>query len=361
VGLARALQYLGMSLSPVVGATWIEHRRRVLPVGFFVGGMMRVMILGLALGGLLLAPPGPLVSVWVFLGLFGVFLGIQGVVFNFLVSKVVPVRVRGRLMGLRNALSGLTATGVAIFAGEVLIEDDALGNGYAATFLLAFALTSVGLLMLLFVREPETPHVREQTGVFDRLRDLPSLLRADRDFTRYFTARALAVMGRMAVPLYVIYAGTRMEIGGAELGQLTGAFVFAQSVGNLGWGAIADRFGFRLVFLAALAVWMLAAVALIFTDHYAVLLGVFAAIGLGLGGFQMSAQSLVLEFGSRQNLPMRIAVANSASELVAAVGSLAGGVLAVAVGQVPVIWAAVACQAVAFALVCVGVREPRRR
>jgi MFS family permease len=301
------------------------------------------------------------VSAWVFLGLFGVFLGIQGVVFNFLVSKVVPVRVRGRLMGLRNALSGLTATAVAIFAGAVLIEDDVLGNGYAATFLLAFALTSVGLLMLLFVREPETPHVRAQTGVFDRLRDLPSLLRADRDFTRYFAARALAVMGRMAVPLYIIYAGTRMEIGGAELGHLTGAFIFAQSVGNLGWGAIADRLGFRLVFLAALAVWMLAAVALIYTSQYAVLLGVFAAIGLGLGGFQMSAQSLVLEFGSRQNLPMRIAVANSASELVAAVGSLAGGVLAVAVGQVPVIWAAVACQAVAFTLVCVGVKEPRGR
>lgn len=361
VGLARALQYLGMFLSPVVGATWIEHRRRVLPVGFFVGAMMRVMILGLALGGLLLAPPGPLVSAWIFLGLFGVFLGIQGVVFNFLVSKVVPVRVRGRLMGLRNALSGLTATGVAIFAGEVLIEEDALGNGYAATFLLAFALTSVGLLMLLFVREPETPHVRAQTGVFERLRDLPSLLRADRDFTRYFAARALAVMGRMAVPLYVIYAGTQMEIGGAELGQLTGAFIFAQSVGNLGWGAIADRLGFRLVFLAALAVWMLAALALIFTNQYFVLLGVFAAIGLGLGGFQMSAQSLVLEFGSRQNLPMRIAVANSASELVAAVGSLVGGVLAVAVGQVPVICAAVACQAVAFTLVCIGVKEPRRR
>ena len=36
VGVARGLQYLGMFLSPVVGATRIEHRRRVLPVGFLV-------------------------------------------------------------------------------------------------------------------------------------------------------------------------------------------------------------------------------------------------------------------------------------------------------------------------------------
>jgi predicted MFS family arabinose efflux permease len=58
---------------------------------------------------------------------------------------------------------------------------------------------------------------------------------------------------------------------------------------------------------------------------------------------------------------LRIAVANSASELVAAIGALAGGLLAMALGQAPVIWIAVACQAVAFGLIWVGVKEPRRR
>lgn len=264
-------------------------------------------------------------------------------------------------MGLRNALSGLTATAVALYAGDVLIEGDALGNGYAATFLLAFGLTTLGLLMLLFVREPETPRVRKPSRVRERLADLPALLRSDRSFTRYFCARALAVMGRMAVPLYAIYAASRMPLGGVQYGQLTGAFVFAQSVGNLAWGAVADRRGFRSVFLASLALWMAAAVALLHAGSYPMLLCVFSGLGLGLGGFQMSAQNLVLEFGTREQLPLRIAVANSASELVAAVGALAGGVLAVAVGQVPVIWGAVGCQAVAFLLVAVGVEEPRRR
>ena len=47
-GIARGLQYLGMFLSPVLGATIIEHRRRVLPVGFVVGALMRLQILGIA-------------------------------------------------------------------------------------------------------------------------------------------------------------------------------------------------------------------------------------------------------------------------------------------------------------------------
>ena len=114
VGIARALQYAGMLISPVLAATIIEHRRRVLSVALWNGAYMRVQILGLALAGLLLPDPWRLYASWTFLGLFGYFLGIQGVVFNMLISKVIPVDKRGFLLGLRTALSGITATAVAV-------------------------------------------------------------------------------------------------------------------------------------------------------------------------------------------------------------------------------------------------------
>jgi MFS family permease len=350
-----------MFLSPVLGATIIEHRRRVLPVGIAIGVLMRVQVLGLALGGLLLPDPWPLISAWLFLALFGFFLGIQGVVFNFLVSKVIPVERRGVLMGLRNALAGLTASGVAFYAGATLVAGNALGNGYAATFLLGFGLTSVGLLMLLFVREPASPQVREPSRVRERLRELPALLRSDRAFTRYFLARALATIGRMAVPFYVLFAKGRLELSGELMGQISGAFIFAQSMGPFLGGLVADRRGFRFVFLASLATWMVGVVLLMNTQSEAGLVGVFAALGAGLGGFQMSAQNLVLEFGSRRNLPMRIAVANSASELVGAVGAIAGGLLTFAVSFSAIFWTALAFQAAAFATVLFFVEEPRYR
>jgi MFS family permease len=360
VGAARALQYLGMMLSPIVGATWIEHRRRVLPVGFLAGGSMRLMILGIALAGLLLPAPWPLLAVWIFLGGFGFFLGIQGVVFNFLIAKVIPVGRRGLLLGLRNAIAGTTAAVVSLFAGR-LVDGNALGNGYAATFLLAFVLTSLGLAMLLFVREPATPEVRRQSRVRERLGDLPALLRGDPAFTRYFLARSLGVMGRMGVPFYVLYASGRIELGGARLGILTGAFVLAQSIGNLVWGPIADRRGFRLCFLASLGLWIGAVLLLMRTTSFAGLAAVFAGLGAGLGGFQLSAQNLVLEFGSRANLPLRIAVANSAAELVAALGALLGGVLAMLSSYTTVFWTATAFQLAGLAAVALWVDEPRQR
>jgi len=361
VGLARGLQYFGMFLSPVFGATVIEHRRRVLPVGLWVGVMMRVQILGLALGGLLLPEPWPLVSAWLFLGLFGVFLGIQGVVFNFLVAKVIPVERRGVLMGLRNFLAGLTATAVALFAGRTLIQPGALGNGYSATFLLAFVLTSLGLLSLLFVREPASPQVRSPSRVGRRLRELPALLRSDPGFTRYFIARALAVSGRMGVPYYVLYAGTQIELTGSRLGELTAAFLLAQSAGNLFWGLAADRRGFRAIFIASLVLWISAVLLLMGSNEFTSFVFVFGGLGAGLGGFQMSTQNLVLEFGSRHNLPMRIAVANSVSELVAAICMGLGGVLAGAWSYRAVFWIAIGFQVVALAVMTFLVDEPRRR
>ncbi len=361
VGVARGLQYLGMFLSPVAGATLIEHRRRVLPVGFAVGAVMRLQILGLALSGLLLPELGALIAAWSFLLLFGIFLGVQGVVFHFLVSKVIPVERRGLLMGLRNALSGVTATGVSVLAGRYLVEADVLGNGFATTFLVAFGLTSLGLCFLLFVREPASPGVRVSSGVGTRLRQLPELLREDPAFTRYFLARALGTMGRMGMPFYALFALEQVGIVRAQLGDLTGAFVLGQSLGNLGWGVVADRLGFRATFLASLGLWVLAVVGLMEAASPDFVLAVFAVLGTGLGGYQMSAQNLALEFGRRDDLPMRIAVANSASDLVAAAGAALGGLAVAALSYASVFWIAIGFQVAALLIVLFSVEEPRRR
>jgi len=360
VGLARSLQAFGMFLSPLIGASLIEHRRRVLPVGFVVGGLMRLQVLGIALAGLWLVGELRLVMVVGFLGLFGFFMGMQGVVFSYLMSKVIPVERRGFLVGLRQCLAGLTAAAVA-GVGGALVAEGALGDGYAATFLLAFALTVAGLSMLVLVREPEPPVMPAPRGPEERLRGLPALLRSDPAFTRYFIARALATMGRMSVPFYVLYAGDQIALSGTELGQLSMAYLLALTSMNLVWGWVADRTGFRLVFLASLSVWIGAGLGIMQSESLLALLAIFAGLGAGQGGFQLSGQNLVLEFGERQDLPMRIAVANSASEFVGAVGPLLGGLIAAFASYTLVFSLGIAFQVAAVALVLVWVDEPRSR
>ena len=115
------------------------------------------------------------------------------------------------------------------------------------------------------------------------------------------------------------------------------------------------------MFLAGLGVWMLSVGLLIGTADVLRLVIVFIGVGVGLGGFQMAAQNMVLEFGRRRHLPMRIAVANSAADMIAAIGAVLGGILALAFSYVGVFALALAFQAVAALMVIVAVDEPRAR
>jgi MFS family permease len=359
VGVARAVQALGQCLSPLFSATLIEHRRKVLPMGMRTGTLLRLQVLGIALAGFFLPVEWNLAMVCVFLGLFGFFMGMQGVIFNVLLAKVIPIELRGRLSGLRNALAGVTAAGVAYLGGGWLVETNAFGNGYAATFLLAFVLTELGLLMLLFIREPDSPAVRVRTGVAARLADLRPLLRADPNFAVFLAACVLGALGRIAMPYYVLYAQQTLEIGGAELGLLTAAFLLAATTLNLGWGLLADRTGFRVVFLASLAVWIAGTFMLLGAGSFSALVAVFVALGAGSGGFMMGQQILVLEFGAREDLPLRIGVVNAATEAMGVVAPLAGGALASFVDFPSVFFCAIAFKLAAATLVVVRMREPR--
>ncbi|MGD8415936.1 MAG: MFS transporter [Pseudomonadales bacterium] len=361
VGAALAVQSLGMMITPFFGATLIEHRPKVLPVGMVIGTAMRLSVLGIALSGLLLPPDLALAGIFASLVLFGLFQGVQGVLFNFLMSKVIPVSKRGRLTGLRNFLAGITSAAVAYTAGEYFLGDSPDIAGYSHTFILAFVLTMCGLLMLLFMKEPAPPVLRSKSSVATRLRELPALLRDDPDFARYLLARALANTGRMALPFYVVYAGTSMQLSGANLALTTIAFTIAGTVSNLLWGALGDRYGFRLVFLSATGVWILATCTLLVSSGVALTVAVFAAVGAAVQGFQNASVNLTLEFGRREDLPARIAVANTASEFMGSIGPLAGGFIAASFGYHAVFAVAVAFLAAGGLMVQLKVRDPRRR
>lgn len=360
VGFALAAQHFGSSISSVFGATLIEHRKRVLPLGFLVGAGMRLQVLGLALSGIFLPPEYALYAVAFFLMGLGLFSGMQGVLFNYLMSKVIPVELRGKLSGLRNFLAGLTASGVAYLGGKYFIETNALGNGYGATFLLAFVLTSLGLVVLLFIKEPEPPSVRSQVHLMARLGEIPDLLRSDKAYTRFFLARGLAALGMMSVPFFAIYAGSIVGLSGANLGLFSVAFMLSATTTNLVWGWIADRYGNRLVFLSAIIIWVLAIALLLMIEARPMFLVTFALLGTGMGGFQIGGQNLVLEFGHREDLPMRIAISNTAMSLMMGIGTLIAGLIA-AVSYTLLFSISIAVLSASVAIVWLFVDEPRHR
>ena len=367
VGLGQSLQQLGGAVSPIVGATQIEHRKRVLPVSILMGTLMRIQVLGVAVSGFFLHGRPLLIAILGFLFLFGLFNGPQTVAFQLLLAKVIPISRRGLLQAVRNVTGGAIAAGLAWAAGRYIIGANLFGNGYGTTFLLAFILTSLGLTALrLLMREPDLPRVREKSRFSDRVREFPAMLAADRDFLFFMVAQTLATAARVAAPFYILFAGRTMSLDGANLGLVSLAFLGADTVTNLGWGLAGDRFGFRAAFIASLILWaawtaLLLAAPGAGSDAQMVILAAFFGLGAAQSGFLMSSQTMVLEFGAREEIAMRLALVATAQGAMSAAGPLAGGLIAAVFGYPALFGVSIGFLLAALAILLTLVREPRFR
>ena len=359
VGLAMSLQALGSAVTPLLSASLVGHRSRVLPVGFWTGGAMRVCVLGLALAGFFLAGANALYAAISCLALFGVFAGMQSVIFQVLLSKVIPVSNRGKLTGLRNFLAGITTAIVAWYGGNYLVGTPPTSSGYAWVFLIAFVLASTGLAFLALVREPQPPTVARQQNLLQQLGGLPEFLRGDPEFTRFIIARALTTMGRMALPFYILYAGEHIGLTGQTLATLTIAFTIAATVSNLVWGLLADRHGFRLGFLLSVTLWIGATLALLLTREFWPVVMIFTAVGAAQEGFRVATTNMTLEFGHRDQLALRLGIANSSAEAAGALAPLLGGILATVLGYGAVFLTATAFLSLGGLVLLLWVHEPR--
>jgi MFS family permease len=370
VSLGVSLQQLGSVVSPVIGAAQVEHRKKVLPVSMLMGTLMRVQVAAIAICAWVLHGPILVVAIMAFLLLLGLFQGAQGVAFQMLLAKVIPTRLRGRLQALRNIAGGQVSAGVAWLAGTYLIGKDPLHggvfalwhNGYATTFALSAVLTTLGLsLLAILMREPEPPTVRPRARTWDRMREFPALLVADRGYMFFMLAQTCATAGRIAVPFYVLFARHVMPLTGANIGLESLFLLEGDSLSNLIWGTIGDRFGFRASFIGAMALWIIVTAVLLIAGSPMMILVAFAGLGAAQAGFQMSSQTMVLEFGARQDMPMRLGLSQTAQGFMNTIGPLVGGVIAWLAGYVPVFVLSMAFEAIALVLLITVVDEPRYR
>jgi MFS family permease len=296
-----------------------------------------------------------------FMLMFGIFMGAQRVVFSLLIAKVIPISRRGRLQAWRNATGSLIAAALAYFAGRWFVGPNLFGNGYGVTFLCAFVLTTLGLWALqLLLKEPEPPTTRTQGRFRDRLREFPRLISEDKAYAFFLLVQMLATSARMATPFYILYVGASIHLTGATLGLLSLAFIGADALSNLVWGYLGDKTGFRLVLLVSIATWIAATVLLMnLHESWAIFLAFFG-LGAAQSGYMMAAQTMILEFGKRDDLPMRIAVSATAESITATLGPLLGGQLADMLGYDTVFGISIWVLVAALVVLVLLVKEPRK-
>lgn len=329
VGLARTIEALGHILTPMLAASIIGHRTRILGITMLTSLAVRLQILFIALVGLIYGASQS--STWLillFMAALGIFQGMSIIMMNSLKAKVIPVKRRGFVSGWQQFLSGIATALLAYFAGSYFIDQNILGNGYAALFLLAFLVALVGIGALGFTKEPSATSVRKKENYEQSFKALPNLLRNNRTFANFLVVAAIAATGRMAAPFYILYAGLMIDLTGSALGALTTIWLLSGTITNVISGSIADRHGYRLVLIGSLALWALAHCLLLFIDSFWGFTAFFFLFGTASNTFNQARQNIVMEFGDTQDIPLRLATSHMTFNTIAALGPLVGGVIA---------------------------------
>jgi MFS family permease len=166
------------------------------------------------------------------------------------------------------------------------------------------------------MREPEPPTVRARTRLRERVKDFPALLREDKGFAWFMVARSLAMGSRIGQPFFFLYAAYKLGISaeanpaefGTTLAVLSLSYMGADTVTNLVWGYLSDRQGFRSTFVISLAINIVGVGALMMSHSVATFAISFFLIGTAQSGYMMSTSNIVLEYGHRHDVPMRMAL-----------------------------------------------------
>jgi MFS family permease len=363
IGLVSAVYGLGLYLPQLIGAGYSEGMALKKPFVALWGGLgerMPYLLIGVAL--LLLAEPAPmaaLVLLILLLGVSGASAGFATPAWFDMIAKVIPLQRRGLFTGLGHGLGALMGVAGAAVIGVVLVRLP-FPQSYAALFILAFAAMAISWVGLALNREPPSRQVRPAAPLASYLRRLPAVLGGDRNFARYLWAMTVARIGTMAGGFFLVYGAERFQLGGAEVGLLTGVLIGAQALLNPLWGILGDRRGHKVVLVCGAAALALGALAAALAPAWPWLIGAFVLLGAFLAADSASFLTIIPEFCPEGERPTYIGLANTLLAPVTTLAPLAGGWLAALFGYPPMFGLAALVAGIGTVMLALWVREPRR-
>jgi hypothetical protein len=220
----------------VVAARAINDKPRKKPYLMIgLSGRVAFWIIALALWlGLAQRPAAMLLLFFVCLGLFTTPDGLASVAWFDMLARAIPVKRRGRLMGIAQIISGFAGLGVGAVISLIL---DSPQVSFPADYALIFTLAGLAFIpstvALTLLRETGTETPRTDTG--DRARDgWFTPLREDPAFRRLMACRILVGMVSLVTPFYVVHATDVLNLPVA----VVGSFVGAQQVSGVAFGAL---------------------------------------------------------------------------------------------------------------------------
>jgi MFS family permease len=330
IGLIPAFHTVGWQLPQLFTARRISRLPRYKPYVLLTTIHERIPFLGLAL----IAWFAPQINNNLALAIAFMFLlwqgfggGFAGNAWQNMIGKVIPSRYLATFFGMQSAAASLLAAGGAVVAGILLERLDNPLN-YSLSFLLAGLLMMVSFVFIALTRESPRVVVEETHAPPPLWNTIVATLKSNRNFTSFLIARILSQFGMMAFAFYVVYAVRYHGMSAGMAGIMTSVLFITQVIANPLLGRIADHWsrkhimeiGGIAIAISALLAWQAPDLSWFYL--------VFILVGIANTTFWTVSMALTLDFGTEEERPTYVGMANTLIAPASVAAPLLGGWLA---------------------------------
>lgn len=367
IGMVPALELLGWAFPQIFTAPLFEGRARMKPFVLTIGFIQRLpylMIAALIWWSASLPPDQEDIVLFLFLGLYTLFAfcgGIAAIPWQEMVSRLFPMRQRGRFYAAQRFFGGILGLAGAFAAGWLLLNV-AYPYNFALCFLCAFVLMMMSWSILTQTIESPQTHLRKTTqSARAYARELQGLLYQDRAFVWYLVARGFGYLGWMATAFFAVYAVRTFDLEDAQAAVFSGLLLVSSIASNAVWGWMGDKYSQKLVLILSSAAYGIALALALAASTVFVYYAIFVLMGVASTGLMVSDLTLVVEFAPEAKRPTYMGLARGIWGPFIGLSPLLGGLLWAQLGYSVLIGVSLVLTLLGIVLAWQRVREPRQR
>ena len=246
-----------------------------------------------------------------------------------LFSKTTPVKLRGRLLAVRQLSGSL----MGVLAGSIIIvilSSISFPKNFAVLFALCFVFMFVSLYFLKEVKEPEEI-LNEEIIVtkIKRFGKAKQVLSENKNFRNFLVADGLLLMGLTSSAFFAVYAIDRFKLPTSYAGSFTIIFMASTVLGNIIFGYLADIYGHKINLMIMAAVLLLASLSAIAAINPLIFGSVFFFFALAQSIQGISRIAFVVELGGEKDRTLYASLLNSITAPALLFGIFAGLIISV--------------------------------
>lgn len=362
IGLVPAVHSAGWLLPQLFTANYTARLRRYKRTVLLASIHERLPFLGFVVVALLLPKIGlqaGLILTFLLLTWQGLGGGFTANPWTSMISKIIPPESRGTFFGTQAAVANLFISGAAVGAGYLLDGLDSPFD-FTACFLIASVFFTISWFALALTREPaDHDKVIEETSL-PFWHGAGRILKRDKNFNWFLTARVLSQFATMGFVFYIVYALRRFQMDEVTAGYLTAALTISQTIANAGMGLLGDRVGHRLMLILGAAAATISSFLAWVAPSLAWFFPIFILSGFANVSIWTNGMTMTVDFSGETERPFYIGLAQTLTAPATILAPLLGGWIADTQGFAPTFALSSLLSVVMMGILFFLVKEPRK-